>query len=133
MNSSVISKLAIPLPECRVAWTYVECQNVLNRQYQVFVELDPSRPEPLYRQLRAAITEAIEAGRFAAGELLPSSRALAADLGLSRNTVNMAYQELMAEGFLESIPRVGYAVNRRIEYESTGSDVRLSDGVLLQD
>lgn len=78
----------------------------------MLVQLDPSRPEPLYRQLRVAIAEAIESGRFAAGELLPSSRALAADLDLSRNTVNMAYQELMAEGFLESIPRVGYAVNR---------------------
>jgi GntR family transcriptional regulator/MocR family aminotransferase len=78
----------------------------------LLVELDPSLPEPLYRQLRVAITEAIESGRFAAGELLPSSRALAADLDLSRNTVNMAYQELMTEGFLESIPRVGYAVNR---------------------
>jgi len=78
----------------------------------LLVDLDDSRPEPLYRQLRRAITEAIESGRFAAGELLPSSRALAADLDLSRNTVNMAYQELMTEGFLESIPRVGYAVNR---------------------
>lgn len=78
----------------------------------MFVQLDPVSSEPLYRQLRRAITEAIESGRFAAGELLPSSRALAADLDLSRNTVNMAYQELMAEGFLESIPRVGYAVNR---------------------
>ncbi len=78
----------------------------------MLLQLDPSQPEPLYRQLRVAIAEAIEKGRFAAGELLPSSRALAADLDLSRNTVNMAYQELMAEGFLESIPRVGYAVNR---------------------
>jgi GntR family transcriptional regulator/MocR family aminotransferase len=78
----------------------------------MLVQLDPSSPEPLYRQLRAAITAAIEAGRFAAGELLPSSRALAADLDLSRNTVNMAYQEMTAEGFLESIPRVGYAVNQ---------------------
>jgi GntR family transcriptional regulator/MocR family aminotransferase len=78
----------------------------------LLVHLDPGQPEPLYRQLRLAITRAIESGRFAAGELLPSSRALAADLDLSRNTVNMAYQELVTEGFLESIPRVGYAVNR---------------------
>ena len=76
----------------------------------MLVHLDPVSSEPLYRQLRRAITEAIESGRFAAGELLPSSRVLAADLDLSRNTVNMAYQELVAEGFLESIPRVGYAV-----------------------
>jgi len=78
----------------------------------LLVDLDPSQPEPLYRQLRRAIAKEIQSGRFAAGELLPSSRALASDLCLSRNTVNMAYQELMTEGFLESIPRVGYAVNR---------------------
>ena len=78
----------------------------------MLIELDPSQPEPLYRQLRRAIAAAIEAGRFDAGELLPSSRALAADLDISRNTVNTAYQELTAEGFLESVPRVGYAVNR---------------------
>ena len=74
--------------------------------------LDAARPEPLYRQLREALTQAIESGEFSAGELLPSSRALATELGLSRNTVNTAYQEMVAEGFLESIDRVGYVVNR---------------------
>ena len=74
--------------------------------------LDTSETEPLYRQLRSALTQAIESGEFSAGELLPSSRALANELGLSRNTVNAAYQEMVAEGFLDSIDRVGYIVNR---------------------
>ena len=74
--------------------------------------LNADAGEPLYRQLRSALTHAIESGQFNVGELLPSSRALASELGLSRNTVNTAYQEMVAEGFLESIDRVGYVVNR---------------------
>lgn len=83
--------------------------------------LDPTADEPLYRQLRAGLTKAIETGEFNAGELLPSSRALSAELGLSRNTVNMAYQEMVAEGFLESIDRVGYVVNRDLHTHLTST------------
>ncbi|MET0339769.1 MAG: PLP-dependent aminotransferase family protein [Polyangiales bacterium] len=55
----------------------------------------------LYRALRAAILE----GRLRAGERLPSTRALAGELDLSRNTVLQAYEQLMAEGYAE--PRSG--------------------------
>lgn len=77
--------------------------------------VDSLSEEPLYKQLREAVVVAIESGLVDRGELLPSSRALAADLGLSRNTVNSAYVELVAEGFLESIDRVGYIVNRELQ------------------
>ncbi|WP_139216326.1 GntR family transcriptional regulator, partial [Streptomyces sp. CC77] len=50
--------------------------------------------------LMEAIREAVRAGRLAPGTRLPSSRALAADLGLARNTVADAYAELVAEGWL---------------------------------
>lgn len=67
--------------------------------------------EPLYRQVRSVIEDAIARGQF--GEKpLPSSRALALELGTSRNTVNLAYQELVAEGILTSEERVGYRVSR---------------------
>ncbi|WP_234835080.1 MocR-like pyridoxine biosynthesis transcription factor PdxR [Mycolicibacterium stellerae] len=49
-----------------------------------------------------AIRDAIRAGRLPSGTRLPSSRALAADLGLARNTVARAYAELIAEGWLTS-------------------------------
>jgi GntR family transcriptional regulator/MocR family aminotransferase len=49
-----------------------------------------------------AIRDAIRAGRLASGTRLPSSRALAADLGVARNTVARAYAELIAEGWLTS-------------------------------
>src|SRR5690348_7357398 len=50
--------------------------------------------------LEAALRDAVRAGRLAAGQPLPSSRALAADLGLARGTVVEAYAQLVAEGYL---------------------------------
>ncbi|GGR62482.1 GntR family transcriptional regulator/MocR family aminotransferase [Nocardioides luteus] len=59
------------------------------------------RSASLYRALRDALAD----GRLKAGDRLPASRALAKDLGISRNTVATVYERLVAEGFLES--RVG--------------------------
>jgi GntR family transcriptional regulator/MocR family aminotransferase len=50
--------------------------------------------------LEAALREAVRTGRLTPGLLLPSSRALAADLGIARNTVADAYGQLVAEGWL---------------------------------
>ncbi|MFC5947305.1 PLP-dependent aminotransferase family protein [Pseudonocardia lutea] len=50
--------------------------------------------------LMEAVREAVRSGRLAPGSRLPSSRSLAADLGLARNTVAEAYAELVAEGWL---------------------------------
>ncbi|HUD51957.1 PLP-dependent aminotransferase family protein [Parvibaculum sp.] len=63
--------------------------------------LDPQAEAPLYRQLYDALRGAILDGRLAAGARLPSSRVLAADLGVGRNTVLSAYEQLAAEGYLE--------------------------------
>lgn len=68
------------------------------------VDFDP-RPEPgrepLHRQLYHALRRAILSGRLAAGAKLPSSRALADELGLSRNTVMSALEQLASEGYVE--------------------------------
>lgn len=79
------------------------------------LEVDPGSDEPIYRQLRAAIVAAIESGALGAGAALPSSRSLAESLGVSRSTVNLTYQELVAEGFLVAEERVGYAVHPDLE------------------
>lgn len=60
-----------------------------------------------------AIREAIRTGRLAPGTRLPSSRALAADLGLARNTVARAYAELIAEGWLSATQGSSTVVSRR--------------------
>ena len=65
--------------------------------------LDPEGP--LNRRVCAALRKAILERRIAPGSKLPSSRALAADLGVSRNTVLYAYEQLAAEGYVET--RVG--------------------------
>ncbi len=61
---------------------------------------DRSRAEPLYLQLAAHLRGLAGSGRLAAGEKLPPSRELAQGLGLSRNTVNQAYQCLIEDGVL---------------------------------
>ncbi|WP_128976183.1 PLP-dependent aminotransferase family protein [Streptomyces roseicoloratus] len=65
----------------------------------------PAAAEPARRRGRAlqeALREAVRTGRLAAGTRLPSSRALAADLGVSRGLVTEAYEQLTAEGYLRS-------------------------------
>ncbi|WP_181009655.1 GntR family transcriptional regulator, partial [Streptomyces sp. B188M101] len=54
------------------------------------------------RALRSALREAVRSGRLAAGTRLPSSRELAADLGVSRGLVTEAYEQLTAESYLRS-------------------------------
>ncbi len=70
----------------------------------VFLELDLRRGQ-LRRNLRSAIREAIQDGRLATGTRLPSSRRLATDLQVSRGVVADTYDQLTAEGYLETQPR----------------------------
>jgi GntR family transcriptional regulator/MocR family aminotransferase len=58
--------------------------------------------EPLHAQLEQQLREAIRTGRLASGERVPPTRALAADLGVSRGVVVEAYAQLAAEGYLVS-------------------------------
>jgi GntR family transcriptional regulator/MocR family aminotransferase len=58
--------------------------------------------EPLHRQLYAALRDLIADGRLAAGSGLPATRTLAEQLGVGRNTVIAAYEQLLAEGYLEA-------------------------------
>ena len=64
--------------------------------------LDRGGSVPLQIQLTAQIKELIRAGQLAVGERLPSSRNLAADLRISRNTVVYTYDRLISEGYLNS-------------------------------
>ncbi|MGW1358608.1 GntR family transcriptional regulator, partial [Streptomyces chartreusis] len=54
------------------------------------------------RSLQAALREAVRSGRLVPGTRLPSSRDLAADLGVSRGLITEAYEQLTAEGYLRS-------------------------------
>jgi GntR family transcriptional regulator / MocR family aminotransferase len=66
----------------------------------VHLVIDAESPVPMYRQVYEGLRDAILSGRLARGARLPSSRALAADLGVARNTVLQAFDQLRSEGYL---------------------------------
>jgi GntR family transcriptional regulator / MocR family aminotransferase len=72
--------------------------------------LDRGSGEALHRQLVAGLREAIAAGRVRPGTGLPGSRSLARELGVARITVQTAYEQLVAEGYLDADPRRGTRV-----------------------
>jgi GntR family transcriptional regulator / MocR family aminotransferase len=68
--------------------------------HELLVELDRHGSLPLRAQLEDGLREAVRSGRLAAHARLPATRALAADLGISRRLVVDAYAQLLAEGYL---------------------------------
>jgi len=92
------------------------------------VAIDPQSTTPKHRQLYARLREAVLADRLHAGDALPSTRALALQVGVSRNTVLAAYEQLLAEGYL--VGRAGSgtfvapdAVRERFRRTTTHADV----------
>jgi GntR family transcriptional regulator/MocR family aminotransferase len=74
---------------------------------ELLLRLDRGLREPVGSQLQRELREAIRSGRLSAGERLPSSRALAGELGVSRGLVLECYEQLGAEGYLST--RLGSA------------------------
>ena len=75
---------------------------------------DSGLADPLHRQLYDKLREEILAGRFAAGQRMPSTRVLAADLGIARNTILHAFEQLKAEGYFEGETGSGTYVARAL-------------------
>lgn len=73
--------------------------------------IDKSGSAPIYEQLYSALIKSIVSGSFAPGSALPATRKLAEDLSISRNTVNKAYQQLAAEGYIQPRTGSGFTVN----------------------
>ena len=73
--------------------------------------LDPGAEGTLQSQVRGLITEGILSGRLRPGEKLPSSRKLAAHLGVSRITITLAYNDLLADDYITARGRSGYYVS----------------------
>lgn len=74
--------------------------------------LDREAPSPFYLQIYSQFVTAISAGDYLEGERIPSVRNLARELNVSVNTVALAYQSLVSEGYVEARPHRGYFVNR---------------------
>lgn len=76
----------------------------------IHLNFDPTSLLPKYMQLRACIVDEIAKGHLTAGEKLPSVRELSKDLKISRTSIENAYNQLVAEGYVDSQPKKGYYV-----------------------
>jgi GntR family transcriptional regulator/MocR family aminotransferase len=85
------------------------------------LNLDRDDPAPLFRQIDRQLREAIIDGRIRPGAPLPSTRALAAEHGVSRNTVRLAFEQLLAEGYLESVVGAGTRVAASVPVARPGT------------
>jgi GntR family transcriptional regulator len=79
----------------------------------MFIEVRPEDPRPVYRQIADEIQRAVTVGVLKAGESLPATRQLAADLKLNPNTVQHAYRTLVQEGIVEMRRGLGAFVAAR--------------------
>jgi GntR family transcriptional regulator/MocR family aminotransferase len=98
------------------------------------IELDPASGVPLHRQLYEGVRSAIVERRIAPGTRLPSTRALAESLGISRSTIISSFAQLHSEGYLEATTGRGTFVSEalpeesvdRVEPRTGGASIRLS-------
>lgn len=74
--------------------------------------LDPAFQGTLQSQIQQIVASAILSGRFLPGEKMPSSRKLAKHLKISRITVTLAYNELVADDYLSAADRSGYFISK---------------------
>ena len=75
---------------------------------ELMIPLDPHEKRPLYEQIYRHIKAEIRSGNLRPQMRLPSTRQLAEHLKVSRSTTQLAYEQLVSEGYLEAIPRKGY-------------------------
>jgi GntR family transcriptional regulator len=73
----------------------------------LLLKVNSSSGLPVYLQIEGQIKHRVAAGALKPGDLLPSVRALAAELGINPNTVARAYQELESEGVIRTVPGGG--------------------------
>ena len=77
---------------------------------ELTINLNSRSKKPLYEQIYDYIKSDIQNGRISYGEKLPSTRALSKHLEVSRSTVELAYEQLLSEGYIESAPYRGFFV-----------------------
>lgn len=82
------------------------------RRMELMVPFESQQDTPLYEQIYRHIKNEIRGGRLEAGIRLPSTRVLARNLKVSRSTTQMAYDQLMSEGYIEALPCKGYFICR---------------------
>ncbi|WOX07096.1 aminotransferase-like domain-containing protein [Microbulbifer pacificus] len=81
---------------------------------EALIVLDPAAEKSLQQQIREKLIQGILSGSIPAGHKMPSSRRMAEQLGVARNTVVIAYQQLVDDGFLVTRERSGFYVNETV-------------------
>jgi GntR family transcriptional regulator len=76
----------------------------------LLIQIEPHSPIPIYAQVRHGIVEGIVRGELKPGDVLPSVRSFAADLGVNMHTVNKSYHELEDKGFIQIVPKSGAVI-----------------------
>ena len=98
---------------------------------ELAIQLSADSDKCLYEQIYEHIKDEIRKGKLLAGERLPSARSLAENLQVARSTVDFAYGQLVAEGYVEAKPQRGFFVSRVDELlyvpELSGSDPKRQD------
>lgn len=79
---------------------------------ELTINLNAGSKQPLYEQIYEYIKIEIQRGHIPPEEKLPSTRALSSHLQISRSTVDLAYEQLVSEGYIEAVPWKGYFVNK---------------------
>jgi len=79
---------------------------------ELTISLNANATEPMYAQIYNYIKNDIKNEILSCGSKLPSTRALAKHLDISRSTAQMAYDQLMSEGYIDSLPCKGYFVSK---------------------
>ena len=77
---------------------------------EIMIDLQGGAKAPLYEKIYEYIKNEIVDGKISKGEKLPSTRLLAKNLSVSRSTAELAYDQLLAEGYIEAEPYRGYFV-----------------------
>lgn len=95
---------------------------------ELLIPLDSQSKKPLYEQIYSYILQEIRTGGLKTADRLPSTRVLAEHLKVSRSTTQMAYEQLLAEGYIEAAPYRGYFVAKLDELVEAGAQ---TDGELL--
>src|SRR5215468_11384525 len=80
----------------------------------VLLDLGERADEPLHRRIYDELRRQILDGRLRRGARLPSTRSLAVDLRVSRSTIVQAFEQLRAEGYIESVTRGSTRVSLRL-------------------
>ena len=98
--------------------------------YDMTMELKFHSGKCLYEQIYEHIRDEIKGGKLLSGERLPSTRALAEYLQVSRSTVDFAYEQLRSEGYIEARPYKGYFVCKLEELPGEDSSIyRMTESV----